>query len=100
MFVVCVEFQLHEGCAGEFLPLMKQQAENSLLLEEDCLRFDVLGSSTQEGLVFLYEIYTSQTAFKNHLDSQHFQTFDAATSALVKFKSVSTYDRLYSPELG
>jgi quinol monooxygenase YgiN len=100
MFVVCVEFQLHPGWADEFLPLMNDQATNSLSLEEECLRFDVLRKSTEADLVFLYEVYTTETAFKEHLESRHFKLFDAAVASMVKRKNVSTYDQLFSPADG
>ncbi|MEP1209258.1 MAG: putative quinol monooxygenase [Rhizobiaceae bacterium] len=97
MYIVCVEFELHEGRLEDFLPLMREQADNSLSLEEECLRFDVLQNSARADVVFLYEIYTSQAAFQSHLDSAHFKNFDAATVDLVKNKTVATYDQVYAP---
>ena len=79
------------------MPLMQQQADNSLSLEQDCLRFDVLRNSVTPDVVYLYEIYASQDAFKVHLESDHFKTFDSAVAELVQSKQVSTYDQLYAP---
>ena len=100
MYVVCVEFELNEAAAENFMPLMNQQADNSVSLEEGCLRFDVMTNAEKPDLVFLYEIYASQDAFKIHLESDHFKTFDAAVGPMVKDKRVATYDQLYSPDAG
>jgi autoinducer 2-degrading protein len=97
MFAVCVEFQLREGQSEAFLPLMYGQAENSLSLEEGCVRFDVLINAENPDTVFLYEIYASKDTFATHLESDHFQAFDAATGPMVSNKSVATYDRLFTP---
>ena len=100
MYVVCVEFELNEGAAEDFMPLMNLQAGNSVSLEEGCLRFDVMANAEKPNFVFLYEIYASQDAFKVHLESDHFKTFDAAVAPMVKDKRVATYDQLYSPDAG
>ena len=98
MYVVCVEFELNEGTASDFMPLLNQQADNSVSLEEGCQRFDVMTNSEKQDFVFLHEIYASQDAFKIHLESDHFKTFDAAVGPMVKDKRVATYDQLYSPD--
>ena len=100
MYVVCVEFDLNEGGGEEFMPLVNQQADNSVSLEVGCLRFDVMTNSEKPDFVFLYEIYASPDAFKIHLESDHFKTFDSAVGPMVKDKRVATYDQLYSPDAG
>lgn len=91
MFVVCVTFTIKAGVMAQFMPLMLKQAENSLALEADCLRFDVCSAGTSEDEVFLYEIYASEAAFQAHLASVHFKEFDAAVGEMIADKAVSTY---------
>lgn len=94
MFVVCVTFTIKEGAMDAFMPLMLAQAENSLALEPECLRFDVCSEGALDREVFLYEIYASEAAFQAHLASAHFKDFDAAVGDLVAAKAVSTYGRV------
>lgn len=94
MFVVCVEFGLAEGRMEEFLPLMMEQAANSLSLEPDCHYFDVCRDPEGAPIVFLYELYTDAAAFQAHLQSAHFKSFDAAVAPMVASKQVRTWHKL------
>lgn len=91
MYVVCVTFEARPGQMESFLHLMRQQAENSLTLEKGCLVFDVCLPDPLENRLFLYEKYTDKAAFQIHLESDHFQTFDAAVVDMVHNKVVETY---------
>lgn len=96
MFVVCVSFKINPAKAETFRELMLRQAQNSLSLEEGCLRFDVCDNVQSPDTVFLYEIYADAAAFKLHLESAHFKTFDAEVQSMVVEKVVHTYDRVVS----
>lgn len=89
MFVVCVTFVPHSGSYGSFISLVTAQARNSLQKEANCLQFDVCFD--EDGEVFLYEIYTDEAAFKDHLKSEHFVEFDINTKDLIQDKTVKTY---------
>lgn len=92
-YCVLVEFVLHPGAEGQFLPLMRAQAANSLALEKACQVFDIWTASDQPGKVLLYEVYDDRAAFDLHLASAHFHSFDAAVVALVAQKRVVLMDR-------
>ena len=62
MYAVCVTFRLKPGTSETFMPLMLDQARNSLALEQECHRFDVCASDDGQ-TVFLYELYTDAAAF-------------------------------------
>ena len=94
MYVVCVEFGLVEGAMETFLPLMKEQAKNSLALEPECHYFDVCRDPEGGETIFLYEIYTDADAFKAHLASDHFKSFDAAVAPMVASKQVRIWSRV------
>lgn len=72
-----------------FVPLVMEQAKNSLLYETECHQFDVCLGEKDE--VFLYETYTDETAFKNHLKTAHFVDFENKTKGLIMEKTVKTY---------
>lgn len=92
MFAVCVTFKIHPESLPAFLPLMRAQAENSLDLEPDCLRFDIWSDDADPEAVYLYEIYRDAAAFQVHLESDHFKSFNDATLAMVAEKSVKTWN--------
>ena len=99
MFVVTVDFRIDPDQMTAFLPLMRENAALSLNLEPECRRFDVCTSREDRELVFLYEVYETETAFQQHLGMAHFKRFDAATAEMVRSKSVTTYHLLPQAEV-
>lgn len=91
MFAVCVTFELKNGVTSRFLPTMKRQAEQSLLLETDCHVFDICVGPGGE-TIFLYELYSDAQAFQAHLESAHFGEFDAEVAPMISSKTVRTYE--------
>ncbi len=90
-FAVCVSFHIHEDRTSVFLPLIAENAAQSLRDEPGCLRFDVLTDPSRPGEVFLYELYSDAAAFDTHLATAHFKAFDAASAPMIADKSVTTY---------
>lgn len=89
MHVVCVTFTARPGKFDRLLDLVRAQAANSLNAEPDCKRFDICVG--EDGLIFLYELYTDEAAFRAHLETPHFLDFDQRSGDLVANKSVSAY---------
>jgi autoinducer 2-degrading protein len=77
MFAVTVTFLVKEAHVDEFETVMKKQAINSLTREPGCHQFDVCFDHSDRKRVFLYELYTDQEAFEEHLKTEHFLDFDA-----------------------
>ena len=96
MFIVCVTFRIIAGQMAAFMPLMTQQATNSITLEPGCCRFDICHGGADADEVFLYEIYRDAAAFQAHLDSTHFKTFDTAVAPMIQSKEVKTYSAVTS----
>lgn len=94
MFAVTVLFEIKPGHEGEFLPLMTANAQASLKEEPGCRQFDVCADPDRPHEVFLYEIYDDETAFKEHLQSPHFKSFDAAVSQMIARKTVQTFTKV------
>ena len=91
MFAVTVLFKIREGDLAAFLPLMTENAAASLKSEPACRQFDVCTDPARPDEVFLYEIYDDEAAFKIHLETAHFKSFDAAVADMVQDKTVRTY---------
>jgi autoinducer 2-degrading protein len=92
-FAITVAFDLVEGAFAEFERLVRENAAQSVRLEPDCLRFDILTptSGTAAPDVLLYEIYRDRASFELHLAADHYQSFDLKTRHLVRTKTVMTF---------
>lgn len=93
MYAVTVTFTLHPGRMAEFMPLMIENARQSLTLEPGCRQFDIC-TTREDGPadeVFLYEVYDSAAAFGAHLESAHFRLFDAKVRDMIAAKTVRSY---------
>ncbi len=88
MYIVTVEFVVGSKHVEAFHQAVQKQARHSLTREPDCLQFDVCVDPQTRERVFLYEVYTDEAAFKTHLDSAHFATFDAVVRDWVKSKAI------------
>ena len=88
MFVVIVEFSVRQEHLNEFLELMKSQAHNTIK-EEGCIRFDICQSIVEKELIFLYEIYKDESAFREHLKQNYFWEFSEKTVPWIKVKKVT-----------
>jgi autoinducer 2-degrading protein len=96
MYVVTVEFEISETQLGAFMPLMRENALLSRTTEHGCRQFDVCTDPKRPSFVFLYELYDDRAAFKAHMATQHFKSFDAATTAMIISKQVRLL-HLYEP---
>jgi len=94
MFAVIVTFQIAQGQMRAFMPLMLVNARDSIAHEPGCHQFDVATDPSAVNEVFLYELYTDETAFALHLRSEHFKIFDAAAGPMIESKAVRTYKQV------
>jgi len=97
MHVVTVTFVVKPDHIAVFDAAMIRQAENSLRLESGCHRFDVCKAPDDPTRTFLYEIYTDATAFRAHLASDHFKSFDATVQSWLATKTVEQWNLSASP---
>lgn len=91
MFVVTVTFEVEAQHRAAFAAAVADQARNSLALEADCLRFDVCHDPDDPTRIFLYEIYSDAAAFQTHLESAHFEAFNAQVTPWTRDKAVGTW---------
>ena len=95
MFVVTVEFKVHQDAADRFADLLRENADRSRTDEPGCHHFDVCRNASDPATFFLYEVYTSPQAFDAHSATPHFRHFDAAVTDMVAAKTVRTYDEVW-----
>ena len=94
MYVVTVVFTIDLACWDDFIQLMLENAARSRNDEPGCRRFDVCTDPMRPGRVFLYELYDDVAAFDAHLAATHYQSFAAATKAMVKERLIGHWERL------
>ena len=93
-FIVTVDWHIKPSKAVTFAGLARQQAENSVNLEAECLMFDLAVSRDDPNHFLMYEIYTDAEAFQHHLDAAHFKAFSEQTAGYVLSRTIKTYDKL------
>jgi autoinducer 2-degrading protein len=94
MFVVTVDFVIKDEAIDAFLPAMLKNAKASLEDEPGCSHFDVCFDPKQPSHCFLYEIYDDEAAFKVHLATDHFKSFDAEVADMLVSKSPRIWERV------
>ena len=94
MFVVTVTFVIKPYEMARFMPLMSDNARQSLEDEPGCKHFDVCTSPDRPDEVFLYELYEDEAAFRRHLTLPHYLEFAERTAPFVAEKTVKTYTLL------
>jgi (4S)-4-hydroxy-5-phosphonooxypentane-2,3-dione isomerase len=87
-FAIVVTFQIKPECVELFLARVKQQASDSLRLEEGCKQFDVLIDESNPAIIVLYETYTDAKAFDAHRATTHFADFSTAVAPWFASKEV------------
>lgn len=90
-YAVVVLFTIKPDALEDFIPLMRANAQTSLLEEVGCQQFDVATDPARPNEVFLYEVYSDRAAFEAHLASAHFKKFDLAVTDMIAAKDVRTY---------
>ena len=96
MYAVTVTFKVAPDRFDAFLPLMEENARQSLRVEPGCRRFDVCTDPSLPDTVFLYELYEDRAAFDVHLASVHFKSFDAAVAPMILDKTVRCFAQVHS----
>ena len=92
-YAVVVTFVVMPEHRAAFRDAISENAAASLRLEPGCSVFDVC-EGADEAEIFLYEVYDSEAAFREHLATEHFRRFDALVAPWVHEKRVLTYPRL------
>lgn len=92
MYVITVTFKVKAEAQGDFRAAVLAQAKNSLTREAGCRRFDVCFAEARPDQVFLYEVYDDKAAFDAHLQTDHYESFNATVAPMLLDKVVSAWD--------
>ncbi len=94
MFIVTVVFVVNDIDAKDFQEAVLRQAHNSLHGEQECHQFDVAVAVEEPGTFFLYEVYSDEDAFLQHLGTEHFKQFSRTVADWVQTKEVRKFAKL------
>jgi autoinducer 2-degrading protein len=92
MYVVIVFLEARREHVAALRHALLSEARNSLEKEAACRQFDVSEDPLEPSSFLIYEVYDSETAFKAHLETEHFGAFSSMTAPWVASKRVLTYD--------
>jgi quinol monooxygenase YgiN len=65
-YIISVDFEIREGMLDQVLPLVIQNATNSVQQEPGCLQFDVVQDNANPHHLMLFEVYRDEAAFQAH----------------------------------
>ena len=71
MFGIFASITIKPDQRDRFLATIRDTALRSVQDEPGCLRFDVFEDLAVENRYLLYEVYTDEAAFQDHLDTPH-----------------------------
>jgi (4S)-4-hydroxy-5-phosphonooxypentane-2,3-dione isomerase len=91
---VIVEFRLHADRAEAFARAVLDNARASLAAEPGCRVFDVCRDPADATRFLLYELYDDEAAFRAHLATPHFESFDQEVKTWVMHKAVQAFHKL------
>jgi len=93
--VLIVHIEANEGRLDEYLTHIKAHAHNSVQLEPDCLRFEVLVPRESTSRLILIEVYTDDEALETHSNSQHMAKYRKLTEGMVAKSTIHRCDAAY-----
>ena len=74
MFGIFATIKIKPDQRKGFLRTIRETAFRSVSGEPGCMRYDVFQDLTDEDRYILYEVYTDEKAFKEHLATSHAQS--------------------------
>jgi autoinducer 2-degrading protein len=92
MLVITVRFTLKGEHCMSFGARVRRQARDTLAAEKECHRFEICSGVENGKQIFLYEVYTDESAFQAHLSSPHFLAFKADTQNWVESAIVERWN--------
>lgn len=92
MYIVAIDWRIKPESIDLYRQKITQQAVASVAEEEGCIRFDVAEDPAIMGRFFLYEVYTSEAAFKAHLQMSYSIDFLPLADGMTVSKEVSFFD--------
>ena len=79
MIILHVTVQVKPEHLGEFIEVLRYDAEHSQSDEPGCLRFDVSQDCDDPKRLYYYEVYQDEAALTAHRESAHFKYYAEKT---------------------
>jgi autoinducer 2-degrading protein len=73
MFAIFASIKIKPDKRKDFLSTITETASLSMRDELGCVRFDVFQDDSEKDRYLLYEVYTNEAAFQDHLATPHAQ---------------------------
>ena len=82
MFVNAVDLDIVPAERANYLAAITENGA-AAAKEPGCRRFDILNLASDPNHFFLYEVYASEAAFKEHRAGEHFKKYAEVTAKMV-----------------
>ncbi len=76
LYVIHAKLIIKEDKVDDFIEAITLDAIGSVNEEQGCLRFDVFRDKEKSNQLFLYEVYTNQSAFQYHTNTPHIKKWE------------------------
>lgn len=84
MMVRIAELEIGTDYLDEYLEILKEESEASLMLEPGVICIYPMFQKENPTQIRLLEIYANQEAYESHLKTPHFQKYKTTTAEMVK----------------
>jgi autoinducer 2-degrading protein len=81
--ILIAHLDVKEDFLEEYLTEIKAHAHNSVQIEADCLRFEILTPQDSTAHLILFEVYTNDAALELHSNSEHMAAYRKHTQGMV-----------------
>ena len=93
--VLVVNLEVNDTHFHAYLEQIKLHAHNSVQLERDCLRFEVLVPEKSVNNIILVEVYTDDEALQTHGNSEHMAKYRKLTEGMVTKSTIHRCSAAY-----
>lgn len=92
--VLVVELEIEADHFETFVDIVTKHGQNSLKIEEGCLRFEVLKPRESKNKVILVEMYADDAALDAHWNSEHMAAYRTKVSEMIVSRVANRCDLL------
>ena len=93
--VLVVNLEVNGTHFDNYLEQIKLHAHNSVQLERNCLRFEVLVTDESQINIILVEVYEHHEALQTHANSEHMAKYRTLTEGMVAKSTIHRCSAAY-----
>ena len=87
-FAIFVTIKLKPGTAGDFRPLIEENAKSAVRDEPECHQIPVLTAADDPETFFFNEVYKEASSLDRHRETPHYKKYDDATQDMIAERSI------------